>query len=436
VLRERLARRLPQALLLRADPGSVGAARQWLAARPARAALSIGVLRSWCGFTVKDGKLAVAALRVAAASPGLSPAPREIRAAIEDARLGGDCPREAVGRALEQALGAPELSSALAAERGGEWPREALRNLFPGIERRLREALRSGRARLAAGELALAQRAFEAAAEIDPDDPEVRDSLADTALTLALARDLAAQRGDGETAGVLEARLGAERRAAAERALEDERRRRDELLAALAVLDEDLRPPPEETLAALRRAELAAEDAFGARLARSRAEGAIEMRVAYAPDGSELARYYVPAAGGAPLVREEDTDADGEPDRWIAYRNGARSDIFEASPGRAPGLHFVFADGGDPLLRVEVDAGGDGRPDRVFRYEQGRLHAEALDSDGDGQLDRFDRFDAAGRVAEREEDLDGDGAIDVRSVYDAGRLVRREFSNERLAPQS
>jgi hypothetical protein len=162
----------------------------------------------------------------------------------------------------------------------------------------------------------------------------------------------------------------------------------------------------------------------------------VALRIAFAPDGSELARYYVPAAGGAPLVREEDTDGDGLPDRWIAYRGSARSDIYERRPDPDGLLHFVFAEGGEPLQRVELDRGADGSPERVFRYVDGKLDAEDQDTDGDGRLDRFDRFDSSGRVAQRDEDLDGDGAIDVRSRYEAGRLIRREFSDPRLAPKS
>ncbi|HEX5065966.1 MAG TPA: tetratricopeptide repeat protein, partial [Myxococcota bacterium] len=57
VLVERLAVRLPEARVMRADPGSVGAARQWLASQGAQVALSLALERSWCGFTVKDGEL-------------------------------------------------------------------------------------------------------------------------------------------------------------------------------------------------------------------------------------------------------------------------------------------------------------------------------------------------------------------------------------------
>jgi tetratricopeptide (TPR) repeat protein len=434
VLTERLAIRLPEARVLRADPGSVGAARQWLAAQGAQSALSLALERSWCGFTVKDGDLAVAVLRVAAAQPGLDASPQRMTTAFEP-RTAGDCEHEAVARALERALAKLPVTPARVAA-PAEWTREALRALFPSIARNLHDELRNGRALLGAGELGEAQRAFEAASAIDPGDPEVQALLADTALTLELARELAARSGDAGEAAQLEPRLSEARREAAERALEEERRRRDELLAALAVLDEDLTPPPAATLAALRPAEVDDPEAFGPRLARERARGDVVARVAYAPDGSELARYYLPRAGGGPVLREEDTDQSGEPDRWIAYRGAARSEIFEAASGASPALHFVFADGGEPLLRVEMDARGDGEPERVFRYEAGQLQVEELDTDGDGRRDRVDHFDASGRVALREEDLDGDGAVDVRSLYEQGRLVRREFSDPSFVPES
>ena len=34
----------------------------------------------------------------------------------------------------------------------------------------------------------------------------------------------------------------------------------------------------------------------------------------------------------------------------------------------------------------------------------------------------------------RDEDLDGDGNVDVRTVYRAGKLVRRELASPELAP--
>ena len=72
----------------------------------------------------------------------------------------------------------------------------------------------------------------------------------------------------------------------------------------------------------------------------------------------------------------------------------------------------------------------------MFHYSGGQLRREESDTDGDGVLDRFDRFDAAGFVGFREEDLDGDGAIDVRSEFRGGKLVRREVTPPEHLPES
>jgi len=52
-----------------------------------------------------------------------------------------------------------------------------------------------------------------------------------------------------------------------------------------------------------------------------------------------------------------------------------------------------------------------------------------LDVDGDGRFDRFDHFDAQGRVELRDEDLTGDGRIDVRTTFRDGRLLKREITD-------
>ena len=90
-------------------------------------------------------------------------------------------------------------------------------------------------------------------------------------------------------------------------------------------------------------------------------------------------------------------------------------------------MRLVFGAGGSRLLRIELDRNGDGRSERILHYSGGVLTAEARDTDGDNGLDTFDRFDSEGNVGLREEDLDGDGRIDVRSIYEGGKLVRREI---------
>jgi Flp pilus assembly protein TadD len=447
-LARRVAIRLPGATFERADPARVPDALAWLEARGAATVLTLRVDRAWCGFTVKDGRLGVAELRATRGVRGqgraapAEPASRHFDVVLEDPQAREDCRAEALARAFETVLGsdawqtaAPEPSAP-----GATWRAEAMRSLFPGIGRRVLEALRSGRALLAAGALGEAEIAFARAVEIDPTDPLARSYLEDARRSVGLARELAGDApasADGASATSVDPQLSAGQRAAAEAALGREEHRREELLAALAVLDEDIHSPSVQVLSTLRPIEVLPRDAFGPNLARERAGDGVAARAAYAPDGSVLARYYFPPGSSRPILREEDTDGDGRPDRWITYRGDARSEIFEDGAGRGrPDLWLSFSDGGSPLDRVQFDRDGDGEPDRVFLYRGGTLHAERRDTDGDGVLDRFDRLDADGRVDVREEDIDGDGEIDVRSLYRGGKLVRREISEPQHVPES
>jgi Flp pilus assembly protein TadD len=444
-LERRLRVRLPLATIDHASPQSVAEARRWLAQHSPRAAISLRVERSYCADTLKDGPFAVAWLRVAGEAPGEpSEGPDERREVVLNPRLPGDCRAEALGRALEsvfrygivrRALEAPPL----AAEPGARWSRLAIRALFPGLGERIVEELDVGRAQLASGRVGAAAETFRRAAQIDPEDPVVRAYLAEATSTLAMARDLAQRRNPAsvreEDLGVLDPRFSPAQRAAARARLAEERRLRDDLLAARQVLAEDVLLPAPETLAALRPGEIRDPEAFGPATARARAGGEVEVRVAYAPNGSEIARYYLSASNGEPLLREEDANGDGRPDRWIAYAGGARREVWE--DGRVtgmPDLHFVFAFGGSPLERIEVDTDEDARTDRIVYYTDGAVRAESLDTDGDGVLDRFDHFDDEGVITTREEDLDGDGRPDARSVYREGRLVERTIEELELAP--
>jgi hypothetical protein len=157
------------------------------------------------------------------------------------------------------------------------------------------------------------------------------------------------------------------------------------------------------------------------------------VRSLYAPDGTVIARYYFAGSDSSPVLREEDTNADGEPDRWIGYEHGVVAEVWEAQiPGGAPSLHMVYGRGGRPIERVELDHDGDGRLDRLFIYAGGTLREESWDTDGDGSFDRFQQFDESGSLTMREEDVDGDDEIDVRTAYNKGRIVRREILNAEL----
>lgn len=435
-LEERLALRLPDATVVHADFESVDAARDWLERRKPRATLSLRVDRAYCGDSVKDGRFALGWLRGAVEQPGSAHArPHAARALVHDPRLPAGCRSEATARALEELLALPSLVEELAAERSSAaWSRVAIRALFPGLGDRIDAQLAQGAALLAQGQLESAAAAFRDAARVDPEDHAVRTYLHEAEATLTLSGELSRsrrRRAEPDDPGVLDPRFSPAQRAALEAQLTEERRRREELLGALAVMDEDARLPPEDALATLRPSQIRDSEAFGPALARRRAGGQVEARGAYAPDGSVIARYYFPIGDDLPVLREEDLTQDGRADRWIAYAGSHRTEIWEAGrdTGR-PDLRMVFTGQGSRLARIEVDRDSDGHPERIFHYSGDHLTAEARDTSGDGALDTFDRLDAEGRVVLREEDTNGDGHIDVRSIYEAGHLVRRELSEE------
>ncbi|MEE9607073.1 MAG: hypothetical protein V3U03_04985, partial [Myxococcota bacterium] len=442
-LEQRLRIRLPEAAAVRASPNTVVEARTWLPAYAPRAVLSLQVERLVCGDSDKDGRFGLARLRVAAevpATPGEGA--RSVREVVHDPRQPEGCQAEVLARALERALALPAVQRALhaPAERPPSerpealWSGRALRALFPRVARGLFEELESGRVLLASGQVEAAAQAFRRAAQVDPEDPDVRAYLGEAESTLAMLRELSAATGSGDGDGALDPAYSPAQRAALEARLAEERRRRGHLLAALAAFSDDLRPPPPAAAAALRRVEIPNAAAFGPRTARARAAGDVEARSAYTPDGALLARFYFPAGSDRALLREEDSSGNGQADRWTAYRDGVRREVWEARSGSgSPDLHVTFAADGSSLERVAIDTRGDGQPDRIFHYDAGTLIAETRDTDGDGLLDRFDRFDAEGYLALSRQDMDGDGEIDVSSQFRAGKLMRRQLTHPETA---
>jgi tetratricopeptide (TPR) repeat protein len=434
LLMRRLHTRLPAAKVLAADPENMDEVQAMLAKLAPRAVLSLRIDRAFCGDSEKDGPFSVAWLRVVAATPEKITAPPEVIHQVEMIPPPQHCLQLPLARALETALAEPGVRHALGAhDRAGEtWPATTVRELFPGLSVRIAEHLERGRARLATGRVDEALDAFQAAARIDPNDFNVHAYVTEAELTLAMARELGGGRDDTDSVGELEPQLTAAERSAAERLLIEERARRDELLAALVVLDPSGRVPSAQALANLRSVVVAEPGGAGSALASSLVDGKLEVRDYFAPDGSVLARYWFLAGDPAPILREEDSDDDGRPDRWEGYEAGTRRDRWEDRRGLGrPDLHLRFAANGD-VGTIEMDGDLDGRPERVFLYQQGTLASESRDTDGDGRLDRVEHFDAEGFVTRREEDLDANGEPDVQSFYERGSLVRREILNLEL----
>ncbi|HME73601.1 MAG TPA: tetratricopeptide repeat protein [Myxococcota bacterium] len=439
VLVARLHKRLPHAAITELSPATVAEARAWLRSRSPRAVLSLRVDRANCGDSAKDGPFALAALTVSAGTPErLSLHPLSVRVVDGDPPVGKSCADPALSRVLERVFADPDVRAALATGpvpvTAALWPSPEIRALFPGLGRRLAAEIDRGRARLAVGRLNDAEESFRRAKAIDPDDKDVRTYLEEARATLALARELEPSLPPSRTAALgedlIEVELSPAQRAAAEQMLSEERARRDALLAAISLVgaEGDELPPAIES--ALRPVELEKQDAPGPRLATQQAHGPVAKRVLFAPDGRTLAVFYIATAGGPPVLRED--SADGEPERWTAYTDRRRSEVWEdREHAGVPTAHFVLGRDGN-IQKIEVLRAADGTPVRVFEYAGGRLVSEAQDTNGDGVLDRFERFDADGEVIMREEDLNGDGKIDVRSFFEKGKLVRREITDPEL----
>jgi tetratricopeptide (TPR) repeat protein len=439
VLVARLHKRLPHAAVTELSPATVAEARAWLRSRSPRAVLSLRVDRVDCGDSAKDGPFALAALTLSAGTPArLSLAPRSVRFVDGDPPIGKGCADRALAQVLERILADPALQDLLGTPSvpaaAALWPSPEIRALFPGLGRRIAVEIDRGRARLAVGRLQDAEESFRRAEAIDPDDKDVQAYLAETRATLALARELqpslAPAHGAAPEGALIEVELSPAQRTATEQMLSEERARRDALLAAISLVGSEGGELSSAIESALRPVEPGEQDTPGARLAAQQARGPVAKRALFAPDGRVLAVFYTPAAGGAPVLRED--SADGQPERWTAYRDGRRSEVWE-DPGHAgvPTTHLLLGRDGS-VQKIEVLRAADGTPVRVFQYEGGRLVSEARDTNGDGVLDRFERFDADGEVVLREEDLNGDGKIDVRSFFEKGKLVRREVTDPEL----
>jgi Flp pilus assembly protein TadD len=420
----RVALRLPDAEVVKRVPASVAEARVWLGGRAPRAVIGLRGVRAFCGESNKDGRFAVAQLDGAAAAAGAGVERFSIRKTLYDLDP-GRCEDELAARALEDALARPEVRAALAAPAPAgavAWSGADLRALFPALDALVAARAEAGREAMAKGRFEEALRHFDEAARLDPDDAEVESYRHETQTTLALQRELrsAPRSFVGEAARSAARARGADPAGDALRSLLREHTPgHEQVFAAL-----DARALAAPSLASLAPETTTAPrdpDDVGARLARASARGPVESRSAPG------ARVWFAAGGATPLLLEQDSDGDGRPDRWIAYRGGSRRELWEDGRGLgAPDLHAVFAPGGAALERVEIDHDADGHPERVLAWTEGRLASEARDSDADGVLDRFDLYDEAGSLRLREEDRDGDGVIDVRTRYRNGHRVAQD----------
>ena len=201
----------------------------------------------------------------------------------------------------------------------------------------------------------------------------------------------------------------------------------------------------------------------------------------------EQIRYHT--RDGDVLVRvEKDTNYDGRIDTWDHYEEGRLTRrISDANHDGLPDTWVRYR--GAHMIERIVDRDRDGVQDAFFTYQQGSLVEERHDSNNDGEIDLVTTYESRTRVATREdrngdgrtdtwttyqvsdghevpkrverdttadgkpdvfetyagvdgeavltlreEDANGDGTIDIKSLYENGKLVRREISDPSLLP--
>ncbi|TVQ93190.1 MAG: hypothetical protein EA397_05290 [Deltaproteobacteria bacterium] len=111
-------------------------------------------------------------------------------------------------------------------------------------------------------------------------------------------------------------------------------------------------------------------------------------------DGSIDARSWFDDSGMLTL-EEFDGDFDGKIDIWDHYQD-------------------VNGDGKPERVFTEIDTTYDGRPNIFITYREGRVVRKERDTNGDGIIDHWEKFDSEGRVVRSGRDSNYDGTVDQR----------------------
>jgi hypothetical protein len=122
--------------------------------------------------------------------------------------------------------------------------------------------------------------------------------------------------------------------------------------------------------------------------------------------------------GTRPLQSRIDTDEDGTIDRWEYYdgKGGlAKVGFSRQKNGKVDA--WVFSGPGGKVLRVETedDTNADGRPDKWEMYVDDVLQSSAMDEDGDGRPDRRLTYEG-GTLVLIESEPDSSGAFRTHVV--------------------
>lgn len=150
-------------------------------------------------------------------------------------------------------------------------------------------------------------------------------------------------------------------------------------------------------------------------------------------DGDGRVDQWTYLEGTRPLRGEKDADDDGRIDRWEYF--GVQGDlIMVGTSSRNDGIEdtwtWVAPINGEG--RVDQSTARDRRIDRHEFYVNNTLVRAELDTNGDGRMDRWDRFEG-GILREAQFDTSFAGARpDRRLLYDEqGRFVAAEADDDR-----
>jgi hypothetical protein len=130
---------------------------------------------------------------------------------------------------------------------------------------------------------------------------------------------------------------------------------------------------------------------------------------------------------GARVVRIEiDKDEDGKIDRWEYYgpdQKLAKVGFSRQNDGKEDAWSYPRPDGS--IGRIEISTARDGKVTRIEHYQQNALVSAEEDSDGDGRMDKWERYDGA-RLTSVAFDTQHRGTPDRRLIYGADGSVRVE----------
>lgn len=156
---------------------------------------------------------------------------------------------------------------------------------------------------------------------------------------------------------------------------------------------------------------------------RALPDGVILEEVDLNNDGQpEVFNYYRVRSDGARVLVRKDTDLnrDGQIDARSEYDDNGLL-VLEMFDGDFDGQfdiwdHYQDVSGTGVPTRVltEVDTTYDGRPNIFITYRDGQVVRKERDTNGDGRIDHWEKFDSEGRVVRSGRDTNYDGTVDQR----------------------